>query len=103
MASGSLTRTRKLVQKQCHELEFASSLGRQVAANSAGVLSPSELCGRSVLYSLLQSSKFDFASSSLSNQCVFKHSSRSLPLNDSTKALSVGLPGREKHNFTPRR
>ena len=30
------------------------------------------------------------------NQCVFKHSSRSRPLNDSTKALSVGLPGRLK-------
>ena len=31
------------------------------------------------------------------------NSDRSFPLNDSEYALSVGLPGREKHNFTPRR
>ena len=30
------------------------------------------------------------------NQCAFRHSARNLPLNDSMKALSVGLPGREK-------
>ena len=34
------------------------------------------------------------ASSRDKNQCVFRHSSRSRPLNDSTNALSVGLPGR---------
>ena len=36
------------------------------------------------------------------NQCAFKHSVRNLPLNDSMKALSVGLPGREKSSVTPR-
>lgn len=30
------------------------------------------------------------------NQFSFRHSCRSLPLNDSTVALSVGVPGREK-------
>jgi hypothetical protein len=36
------------------------------------------------------------------NQCAFKHSARNLPLNDSMKALSVGLPGREKSSVGPR-
>src|ERR1700739_1693409 len=36
------------------------------------------------------------------NQCAFKHLLRNLPLNDSMKALSVGLPGREKSSVTPR-
>ncbi len=35
------------------------------------------------------------------NQRVFRHSSRNRPLNDSTKALSVGLPGRKKSSVTP--
>jgi hypothetical protein len=34
------------------------------------------------------------------NQFVSRHSDRKVPLNDSTKALSVGLPGREKSIFT---
>jgi hypothetical protein len=34
--------------------------------------------------------------------CAFKHSARNLPLKDSMKALSVGLPGREKSSVTPR-
>ena len=35
------------------------------------------------------------------NQCAFRHSARNLPLNDSMKALSVGLSGREKSRTTP--
>ena len=59
--------------------------------------------GRSVLYSLLHASIFSLASVMLSNQCVFKHSWRNRPLNDSAKALSVGLPGRENQIRTPLR
>ena len=36
------------------------------------------------------------------NQCAFKHSARNLPFRLSINALSVGLPGREKSNVTPR-
>ena len=32
---------------------------------------------------------------------MFRHSARTLPLNDSAKALSVGLPGRLKSRVTP--
>jgi hypothetical protein len=32
---------------------------------------------------------------------AFRHSARNLPLNDSMKALSVGLPGRLKSSVTP--
>lgn len=67
-----------------------------------GALLPIALCGRTSLSSLRQSSSFTRASSGLMNQCVFKHSARSLPLNDSIKLLSVGLPGREKSRMTPR-
>jgi hypothetical protein len=42
-----------------------------------------------------------FASASVPNQWAFRHSTRKVPLNDSTKALSVGLPGREKSIFIP--
>ena len=35
------------------------------------------------------------------NQAVFRHSARILPLKDSAKALSVGLPGRLKFKVTP--
>ena len=35
------------------------------------------------------------------NQWAFRHSPRNLPLKDSMKALSVGLPGREKSSTTP--
>ena len=34
------------------------------------------------------------------NQCVFKHSARSRPLNASMNTLSVGLPGRLKSSVT---
>jgi hypothetical protein len=40
-----------------------------------------------------------FASASAPNQWAFRHSARKVPLNDSTKALSVGLPGREKSSM----
>lgn len=36
------------------------------------------------------------------NQLAFRESDRNLPLNDSMKELSVGLPGREKSSVTPR-
>jgi hypothetical protein len=35
------------------------------------------------------------------NQCAFRHLPRRRPFNDSTKALSVGLPGRLKSGGTP--
>lgn len=41
------------------------------------------------------------ASTSVANQCASKHSARNVPLNDSTYALSVGFPGREKSICTP--
>ena len=43
------------------------------------------------------------ASARVANQCASRHSARSVPLNDSTCALSVGLPGREKSIGTPAR
>jgi hypothetical protein len=52
--------------------------------------------GRLSLYSRLQASMTCLASVSVANQCTSKHSARSVPLNDSTCALSVGFPGREK-------
>jgi hypothetical protein len=69
--------------------------------NSAGVLLPMELCGREVLYSCLNASHFTRASASDKNQFWSMHSARTLPLNVSTKLLSVGLPGREKSSVTP--
>ena len=48
------------------------------------------------MYSCLQASMSCLASVSVANQCTSKHSARSVPLNDSTYALSVGFPGREK-------
>lgn len=35
------------------------------------------------------------------NQRAFRHSSRRRPFNDSTKAMSVALPGRLKSSVTP--
>ncbi len=72
-----------------------------VFINSIGVLLPMALCGRSSLYSLLKASHFDWASSSVRKQLWSMHSARTFPLKDSAKALSVGLPGREKSNVTP--
>lgn len=63
---------------------------------SWGVRSFKELCGRNRLYSILQFSILKIASSKDKNQFVFKHSSLRLPLKDSMKGLSVGLPGLEK-------
>ncbi len=45
---------------------------------------------------LRQASTFSRASARLRNQWAFRHSLRKRPLNASMKALSVGLPGREK-------
>ena len=42
-----------------------------------------------------------WASSNDKNQFTLRHSSRSLPWNDSIMALSVGFPGREKSSATP--
>ena len=41
------------------------------------------------------------ASASVANQCRFRHSSRSEPLNVSMDALSAGWPGWEKSIRTP--
>ena len=72
-----------------------------VFISSIGLLLPMALCGRSSWYSLLKASHFDRASSSVGNQLWSMHSAQTLPLKDSAKALSVGLPGREKSNVTP--
>ncbi|KWE93262.1 hypothetical protein WT54_05690 [Burkholderia territorii] len=48
------------------------------------------------LYSTRHRSICSLASASDVNQCTFRHSLRSVPLNESTNALSVGLPGRLK-------
>ena len=64
----------------------SSSIGTyltQVAANSAGVMYPRELCGRSVLYSPLQSAPNARACGSLSNSSRLRNSSRTLLWNDS--------------------
>jgi hypothetical protein len=68
--------------------------------NAGGGLLPMALCGLTSLWSLRHSSIFARASSRLMNQCVFKHSERSLPLELSMKPLSVGLPDREKSRTT---
>ena len=49
-----------------------------------------------------KASHFRRASSRLKNKLAFRHSERNLQLNDSMKALSVGLPGRENSSATPR-
>lgn len=72
----------------------------RVCQHDRGIF-PIALCGRSSLYCLRQRSSFSQASSSDRNQCVFTHSLRSLLLNASMNALSVGLPGREKSSVTP--
>src|SRR3954466_13204039 len=63
-----------------------SSIGTylsHVAENSAGVLYPNELCGRSVLYSPLHGTPDARACGSLSNSSRSRDSSRSLLWNDS--------------------
>ena len=69
-------------------------------SSAAGVLFPIAPCGLTSLQSLRQQSSFSLASASDKNQRVFRHSARSRPLNASMKALSVGLPGREKSSVT---
>src|SRR5207253_4565933 len=54
-----------------------SFVGRLVA-NSSGVRFPSELCGRSVLYSMRQASMMLRACAKLMNQCSLRHSSELL-------------------------
>lgn len=65
-------------------------------------LLPIAPCGRSSLYYLRQASNFWTPCGSVKNQWVFRHSALNLPLNTSMKALSVGLPGRDKSRITPR-
>jgi hypothetical protein len=43
------------------------------------------------------------ASARLTNQFVFRHSSRNFPLKLSTKAFCTGLPGWMKRSSTPQR
>lgn len=58
-------------------------------------------CGDNSRYSpRRQASILARASASDKNQWLFRHSSRSRPLKLSTKALSVGLPGRDKSSVT---
>ena len=47
------------------------------------------------MYSVRHASHFARTSARLRNQEAFRHSARNDPLNDSMKALSVGLPGLE--------
>ena len=63
-------------------------------ANCSGVKSPSELCGRSVLYSMRHCSITRRAWAIVRNQCSFRHSSRKRPLKLSMYAFSIGFPGR---------
>ncbi len=53
-------------------------------------------CGRLSSYSCRQVSIRSLASCSDSNQWALRHSRRSVALNDSTWALSVGFPDLEK-------
>ena len=52
--------------------------------------------GQLSLHSLRHASILAFASAIEANQFAFGHSSRSEPLEDSIRALSVGVPDREK-------
>jgi hypothetical protein len=65
---------------------------------------PSGKRGRQQQFSdaAIHASIFSQASCRLMNQCVFRHSLLSFELKASMKALSVGLPGREKSSVTPR-
>lgn len=60
--------------------------------NSAGVILPIELCGRSLLYSWRYASHFSLASSTDKNQFWSMHSARTFPLNTSAKGVIHGLP-----------
>jgi hypothetical protein len=80
----------------------ARSIGRSIAwlprVGDAGYPAPSD----HAVWSLPQASHFWRAWLRLMKQCASKHAARNLPLNDSIKALSVCLPGREKSMVTPR-
>ena len=73
----------------------------EVLASSIWIFWPIELCGWTSLYPVRHASNLVRASSRLKNHEAFGHSSRNDPLNDSIKAFSVGLPGREKYRVTP--
>ena len=77
-------------------------LAKLLRANSSGVKSASELCGRLQLYSMRQASIARRACAMVKNQCSFKHSSRNLPLKDSMYAFSTGLTGRMNARCTAR-
>jgi hypothetical protein len=72
------------------------------AANSAGVSSASQLCGRWWLVASRQAARSRAASAIVGKIPTFRHSSRSRPLKLSMKPFSVGHPGRMKANWTPR-
>jgi hypothetical protein len=64
-------------------------------AKACGVLLPSDRCGRTSLYSRRHARAARRAASRVSNHDVLSNSLRTLELNDSANALSVGFPGRE--------
>ena len=72
------------------------------SANSDGVIRPGAEWGRLWLQCMRQAPSLHRASSRDMNPFPFRHSWRSLPLNDATVALSVGVPGREKSVRIPR-
>lgn len=71
---------------------FASSAILHCSVTSAGVSTFKGLCGRKLLYSLIQALIFSYASSRNKNRCVFKHPFVKELLNNSMKGLSVGFP-----------
>ena len=73
---------------------------RAWSAYSRGVWFFSDVWGRSSLYSFLQASILSRASASEVNHEALSSSFRTLALNDSMKALSVGVAGREKSSCT---
>ncbi len=72
------------------------------SANLDSVIQPGAEWGRLSLQCTRQASILHRASSRDMNPFSFRHSCRSLPLNDSTVASSVGVPGREKFIRFPR-
>ena len=72
------------------------------ATYAAGARFPKLECGRLSLYSNRHCSMSLLASVRLSNQCMFRNSSRSLPLKLSMNPLSIGRPGAMKSISIPR-
>ena len=64
-----------------------------VAAHSAGVRSPNELCGRSGLDSSFQTAPNAWAWGSFSNSSRSRNASGGLPRNDSAEPFCHGLAG----------